>query len=306
VGSLTLSALRKQIAAEKTGPLYMLIGDDDAEKAAVAAEFAEMIDEGLRAFNVDRVFGAEASVDDLLQAAATLPMMASRRIVIVLAAEKLLIPKRETKAAERDQERLEEFIQDPPPHATIVFVCGPLDERRRVVKLLRKQAEIVNCGSIDDAAGAERWVKTRAAQENINLEPGAIRALVERSGLELVRLRAGLERVSLYALGQPKITADDVRQAVPPAPELQEDFGIARAIARNDTKAALRELDLALDAGAPPYFLLGQLRLAAERVSKPRLRGAMVALLETDVALKSSGGDPRALLQRLVVELCGM
>ena len=55
-------------------------------KSAVAGEFAEMVDEGLRAFNVERLFGGEMSVDDLTYVAATLPMMASRRVVLVLEA----------------------------------------------------------------------------------------------------------------------------------------------------------------------------------------------------------------------------
>jgi len=74
-----------------------LIGQDDSEKSAIATEFAEMVDEGLRAFSVDRLFGGEIKVDDLFDAAATLPMMAPRRIVIVFDAERLLIPKREGK-----------------------------------------------------------------------------------------------------------------------------------------------------------------------------------------------------------------
>ena len=127
---ISTAALRKQLAAESTGPLYMLVGDDDTEKSAVAGEFVEMVDEGLRAFNVERLFGGEMSVDDLTHAAATLPMMAPRRVVLVLEAEKLLIPKRESKAADEEQERLERFIEHPPSHATVVFVCGPLDLRR--------------------------------------------------------------------------------------------------------------------------------------------------------------------------------
>src|SRR4029434_3955275 len=112
-----------------TGPLYVLVGDDDSEKSAVAGEFAEMGDEGLRAFSVDRLFGAEIKAEDLIDAAATLPMMAPRRIVIVFDGERLLIPKREGKAADAEQERLEAFVKNPPAHATIVFVCGPLDQR---------------------------------------------------------------------------------------------------------------------------------------------------------------------------------
>src|SRR5215216_363112 len=209
--AVTRAALKKQIAAGDTGPLYLLIGEDDSEKSAVAAEFVEMVDEGLRAFSVDRLFGGEIKADDLFDAAATLPMMAPKRVVIVFDAERLLIPKREGKAAELEQERLEAFVKNPPAHATVVFACGPLDQRRRLVKLLLKEAQVVDCGTIADSADAERWVKARIERDKIALDAGAVRALVERAGVDIVRLRSGLERVALYAMGQPKITADDVR-----------------------------------------------------------------------------------------------
>jgi DNA polymerase-3 subunit delta len=297
------AALKKQIAAGETGPLYVLLGDDDGEKSAVAAEFTEMVDEGLRAFSVDRLFGAEIKADDLMDAAATLPMMAPRRIVIVFDAERLLIPKREGKAAEAEQERLEAFVKNPPAHATVVFVCGPLDQRRRLVKLLLKEAQVVDCGTITDSGDAERWVKARADRDKIPLDASAVRTLVERAGIDIVRLRSGLERVSLYAMGQSKITAEDVRQVVAATAEAT-NFGIANAIEQNDAADALRELALALDGGAQPFFILGQLRWVAEKMPRARLKDAIDAVFRTDEAIKSSGGDPKILLERLVVELC--
>lgn len=302
--ALTAMALRKQIASGTTRALYMLIGSDDLEKSAVATEFEEIVGEGLRPFNVERLRGGETMVDDLVAAASTFPMMAPRRLVLVLEAEKLLAPKRESKAAEEEQARLEQFIDNPPKHSTVVFVCGPLDMRRRVAKRLMKEAEVVDCGTIETQSDAERWVQARATRESANLEPDAARVLVERAGLDIVRLRGGLERVLLYAMGQPAITASDVRQAVPAGPEAQVDFGIAKAIWRNDTRAALKELGLVLDAGGVPVMVMGQLRAAAEKLPAPRLKGAIDAVFRTDLALKSSGGDPRILLERLVVELC--
>ena len=301
---LTATILRKQLAAGETDPLYMLVGADDLEKSAVAAEFAEMVEEDLRPFNVERIYGGEAKVDQLIDAASTLPMMATRRVVVVAEAEKLLIPKRESKAADADQERLEAFIESPPSHATVVFVCGPLDLRRRLIKLLLKAAHVVDCGTIESEADAQRWVKARAAREKVTLEPAAAAELVARAGLDIQRLRAGLDRVTLYAMGQTAVTADDVRQAVTAGPEAQADWGIANAIQRNDVREALRELGLAFESGDVAFKILGQIRIAAEKLSGPRLRPAMNALLRTDVALKSSGGDPRILLERLVVEMC--
>jgi DNA polymerase-3 subunit delta len=302
---VTRVALKKQIAAGETGPIYLLIGDDDSEKSAVATEFTEMVDEGLRAFSVDRLFGAEMkTADDLFDAAATLPMMAPRRIVIVFDAERLLIPKREGKAADAEQERLEEFVRNPPAHATVVLVCGPLDQRRRLVKLLLKEAQVVDCGTIADATDAERWVKARVERDRIPLDAAAVRTLVERAGIDIMRLRSGLERVALYAMGQAKITVDDVKQVVAATAEAT-NFGIANAIEQNDAAEALRELSLALDGGAQPFFLLGQLRWVAEKMPRQRLKAAVDAVFRTDEAIKSSGGDPKVLLERLVVELCG-
>jgi DNA polymerase-3 subunit delta len=301
---LTAAALRKQIASGDTAPLYALTGADEVEKSEVAAQFIEMVDEGLRAFNVDRLYGGEAKVDAVIDSANTLPMMVPRRVVVILEAEKLLIPKRESKAAEEEQERLEAFLNDPSPHATVVFVCGSLDMRRRIVKQLLKVGQVVDCGTIEDAADAERWLKARAARDKITFEPAAARALIERAGLDVARLRAGFDRVVLYTMGQPAITAGDVREAVPAGPEAQADFGIAKAIWRNDARDALHELGLALDAGAVPVMVMGQLRAAAEKLPGPRLRSAIDAVFRTDLALKSSGGEPRILLERLVVELC--
>ena len=189
---MTPAALRQQIASGETAPLYALVGADETEKSAVAGEFAEMVDEGLRAFNFDRLYGGELKVARLVDDASTLPMMAPRRVIVVLEAEKLLVPKRESKAADAEQEQLEEFLKNPPPHATVVFVCGPLDLRRKTVKLLLKEAQVVDCGTITTDADAERWVKARAARDGVTIEAAAVRALVERAGLDIARLRAGL------------------------------------------------------------------------------------------------------------------
>ncbi len=301
---LATSALRKHISSGETAPLYALIGGDEMEKSAVAAEFADMVDEGLRAFNVERMYGGEMKVSELLDAANTLPMMVPRRVVIVLEAEKLFIPKRESKAAEEELQRLDEFLQSAPATTTVVFVCGALDMRRRLVKKLVNVAQVINCGIIENEADAERWVKVRAAREGITLDPATPRALVARAGLDVVRLRAGLERVSLYTMGQPAITPDDVRQAVPAGPEAHTDFGIANAIQRNDVREALREVGRSLESGMVPFMILGQLRLAAGRLPARRVKSAVDAVFRTDIALKSSGGDPRILIERLVVELC--
>ena len=64
-----------------------------------------------------------------------------------------------------------------------------------------------------------------------------------------------------------------------------------------------------MEAGAVPYMMLGQLawfvRDKLGNIDPRRVPSAVDALFRTDLDLKTSGGDPRVLLERLVLELCG-
>ena len=112
----------------------------------------------------------------------------------------------------------------------------------------------------------------------------------------------------LFAAGRPKITLDDVREVVS-AESSQDDWAVTNAIERGNRAEALRQLALALDGGGVPYQILGQLayfvREKLPRFDAGRVPSAVEALFRTDLDLKSSVGDPRVLLERLVVELCG-
>jgi hypothetical protein len=60
-----------------------------------------------------------------------------------------------------------------------------------------------------------------------------------------------------------------------------------------------------IENGAAPYMILGQLAwFVRTKVPAPELNSAVDAVFRTDLAIKSSAGDPRVLLERLVVELC--
>src|SRR5215470_598253 len=131
MASLTPSAVRKQIASASPDPIYLLTGEDELEKSALAAEFADLVDEGLRAFNVERIHAGDLTTGDklvegvasLVAAARTLPMMAPRRIVTVVQAETLLAPKRQSEAATRALDELESMLESPEVQTTVVFVA---------------------------------------------------------------------------------------------------------------------------------------------------------------------------------------
>ncbi len=57
----TVAEIRKQIKSGKTGPLYLLEGDDLQSRHDLAIEFANVVDEGLQAFNVQSFYANEAT-----------------------------------------------------------------------------------------------------------------------------------------------------------------------------------------------------------------------------------------------------
>jgi len=314
--ALTASAVRKQIESGRVDAVYLLAGEDEIEKSALAAEFSTLVEEGLRAFNVERIHAGEYTTGDkladgvagIVDAVRTLPMMAPRRVVVVMQAEMVIAPRRESEAAAGAIERLEELVKNPDPTATLVLVASAVDKRSRVFRTLQKHATVVECGVLETAADAERWVQTRVAAAGAAIDPAAARLVAQRAGVDVRRLRADVERLLLYALGQKQITVEDVRAVTGPA-ALQDDWAMTNAIEAGETGEALRQLALIMDAGAPAEKVLGQLgwlvRAKFPALAPAQLQPAVDALFRTDVDLKRSAGEARILLERLVVELCG-
>jgi len=324
----TPAEVRKQIKSGKTAPLYLLEGDDLQSRHDLALEFAAVVDEGLHAFNVESLYANEAGnaagrdglIGNILSTARTLPMMSPRRVIIVHEAETLLSPKRggkdedespglEAKKGKRGTtpaEELEAYFEKPEPMTTLVFVAGGLDGNRRLVKLLRKQADCVDCGSLDSERDAALWIQKRLDKDELTIEPKALSLLLATTGLSLGRIRAEVEKLVLYAAGESAITANHVRDLVMPQNEPGEEFALGKAIWNADAAGALREIAAQIDGGAQPPMILGQIRAAAIRLRpETRVKTSLDAIFRTDLAIKSSVGAPRFLLERLVVEICG-
>ena len=328
----TPAGVRRQVSQRQLDPVYLIIGDDDAEMTRLVADVTAVVEDELRAFNVDRIWASDKSATPatIVESARLLPMMSDRRVVVVLRAEKLLKPKRRARPGEDEpgegaaestgnNDLLEAYVRDPEPQTTLLFVASDADRGRRLYKSLQKHATIVECwglkGSKDAridlrqvAREAEQLVRQTVSGAGQQIEPAAARLIAERAGTDIARLRGDVGRLLLFAAGRKKIALADAEEVVS-AETAQDDWAVTNAIQRGNVAEALRQVALALEGGAVPYQVLGQLawfvreRLAA---SDPgRVRGAVEALFRTDLELKSSGGDPRVLLERLVVELCG-
>jgi DNA polymerase III delta subunit len=188
---------------------------------------------------------------------------------------------------------------------TLVFVSGPLDGNRRVVKLLRKHADVVDCGTLHDPREAATWITKRLEKDELAIEPKALTLLLQSTGLTLGRIRPEIEKLILYAAGESTITVAHVRDVVTPTEESEDVFALMDAVKESNAPRALREISALLNEGVQPPLILGQLRAAAIRLRPDaRVKSGLEAVFRTDVAIKSSAGTPQYLLECLVVELC--
>lgn len=331
---ITPAAARRQIAAGKVAPVSLLVGDDTHEIDSLVDLFTGLVEEPLRPFNVERIHAAERGGDPAapaVEAARVLPMMAERRVVFLLRAERLLKP-RGRRAAQLDEDdadgtgdrpaagaALEQYLASPEPLNALVLVASDVNKTLRPVKALYKLATVVECWGLKDGREAsswdlpgiqkraEAWLKAEASAGGRQIDPDAARLLAERAGADIGRLRADFERLQLFAGERRRMTRADA-EAVLGAETSHDAWAVTTAIQRGDAADALHQLALVLDAGAAPYMVLGQLgwfvRERLARADARRVPAAVAAVFRTDLHLKSSGGDPRVLLERLVVELC--
>lgn len=328
----TPANVRAQLKNGTPAPIYLIIGDDEAEMSRLTAGITSLVEDELRAFNVDRVYASDKPVTpaSIAESARMIPMMADRRVVIVLRAERILKPKKrggakveEEDAGDQEVESgldtsaLEDYAKNPEPQTVLVFVAADVDKTRRLYKALQKTATIVGCWGLKPdkeskdlrhaARMAEQMVRQAASEAGQQIEPAAVKLVADRAGADIVQLRGDLERLLLYTAGAPRITRADAEQVVS-AETAQDDWAVTNAIADRDAPRALREVALALESGGVSFMILGQLawfvREKLPMVDPRRVPAAIDALFRTDLELKNSG-DARVLLERLVVELCG-
>ena len=335
--SIDLAAFRKQVQAKKLASVYLLYGEDVRLIEDLVDAVDATIDQADRPFAVERLYAGEGhgSPVDIAAAANAFPMLGNRRIVTVLRAERFLKPARNTKtadaeAAEEEPEGngaeesggydlapLEAYLERPSPTTTLLFVATAIDRSRRLTKKLLERATCLELAGFAGANAADKRDARREVAEQIQreivaagrtIDPVAAQWLVDRAGGDISKLRGDVERLLLYTEGRKKIGREDVDEVVSVGTDV-DDWAVVNAIGDGDVARALRETGFRFDRGDSPHQLLGQLRWWVSqqlvRNSPDRVRSAVDALFRTDLALKRSGGDPRVLVERLVVELTG-
>jgi len=323
----------RAIARGEFGPLYYLHGDEPfLMERCVQRLLAKLVPPDFRDFNLNIYYGAEARGEEVAEVAQTLPMFADRRVVLVKRSEGL------SAAA---LEALLPYVQDPAPSTCLVFQGEKADLRRKFFGELKKSGELVEYRRLYENQLAP-FLREEAATLGKRLDPGAADYLVSLVGNNLQELVTELDKVVTFVGQQEIVRVDDVR-AVASATRVDSVFELANALGEKDLAKALRRLEallrdgeaplmllamvtrhfrqlwqvaellgkklapseIARQTGISPYFLKG-VTAQARHFRRAELQRIFEKFYATDLALKSSGGKPAVLMERLIMEICGL
>ena len=289
------------------------------------------LEPGAEDFNLDIVEGAAIAPHSLTDLANALPTFASWRIVVVRDAHKL---------SAQFLDQLLPYLKDPSPSTLLVFVGDKVDKRKKFFQEIQKSGALVEFKEMYENQ-IPAFVKEQAHLAGVGLTEEAMVLFCRRVGTHLQEIQAEIVKLATYLGDSELADVADIEEIVSQT-RSENVFKLTDAIGERRSKEALNLLRKLLDDGeAPlmivvmltryyrqlwsaceligqglgknemarkvginPYFLDGLLA-QARRSSVAQCRYVFDRLLETDLALKSSGAHPAALLDRLVLDMVG-
>ncbi len=321
------------IGEGKIGPFYFLYGAESFYRLEIIRALNhKLITPDNRDFNLENFEARESSVGDWIGAAKTLSFLGGMKLVIVRNLH-------ETTIEDSDQKKLFEYVADPGLDSCLVITADKVDRKRKLYKNLTTQQGALSCEAPQEA-GLLTWVKHRARSFGYDLSSGAARKMVGRIGAKPGILAKELEKAMAYAGRENKITESMVGDLVGDM-KVENAFSLTEALKEKKTEKALLLLKNQFDHGEDPIKILGLIawqfrtlwevkhyqtqkygvqKIAEQMGAKPflvekalqytknfnrsKLQEGMKYLLEADRELKTSGREPRGVLETLLLRIC--
>jgi DNA polymerase-3 subunit delta len=330
-----------QARSGKLLPLYVVAGEERLVRDEVVAALREAaLARGVAAFNEDKFTAGESSVDAILGAARTVPMMAPRRFVLVRGAERWDEGEGRADADASPFDRLAAYAAAPVDTTCMVVVAQKLDGRRKLAALGRKQGFLVACDPVDSRS-LPGWIVERAGSRGHAIDREVAELLGALAGPQLSAISDAVERLSLYVGPGAPIDEAAVSACVARV-RTADTWALVDAVGARDLARALRTLADAYDprdhglpllgalawsirqlaryqaavaggasadeaarrAGVTHPYRARELAAKARSVRPKEVERWLVLLAETDLALKSSRRSPDAVLEEMLTRLC--
>jgi DNA polymerase III subunit delta len=196
----TYDALLRSLAKGDLAPVYYLYGPEDILKdEAVDAILDRALEPGLRDFNLDQRSAGQLDPEAIYVLCTTLPMMATRRAVVLREVEGW-------KRRPKTRAAFLSYLERPVAETVVILVQGSTEEDAD--RDLVRGAFSVECEPLPPER-ARRWLMRRANGLGVLLEDAATDHLLAATGGDLGAVAAELEKLRALPSDQP-LTADQV------------------------------------------------------------------------------------------------
>ncbi len=230
----------KKLEQKQLSALYLLYG---TEAFLIHETKQRLIQSVLTAEEMDFNFSSydleETPVETALEEAETFPFMGEKKLVI-LNNPVFLTAERSKDKIEHNIKKLEEYIANPAPYTILVFSAPyeKLDERKKITKLLKKNAEVMEANKLSDKE-LKSWLRSQAAASGAQIDEEALDHLLAIAGTDLMMLASEMDKLALYVSGAQPITVDIVDQLT--ARSLEQDiFSLVDKVVTGQAEKAFR------------------------------------------------------------------
>ncbi|MGT2948756.1 DNA polymerase III subunit delta [Streptococcus devriesei] len=203
----------ESLKKEKLAPITVLTGEDFGQYSQMKELFLNQIGFEPSDLNYSYFDMAETAYQDAEMDLESLPFFADEKIVIfdnvadITTAKKSYLDDKELK-------RLEAYLANPLASTKLILCAsGKLDGKRRLVKLLKRDAQIFEANPLKEAE-LRTYFQKRAHKEGLVFESGVFEELLAKSGFDFSEVNKNLTFLKSYKAGG-RITSQDIRQAIP-------------------------------------------------------------------------------------------
>lgn len=228
---MTPEQFRREIGKGQAAPAYLFTGSETLRKREAIDALIASVPQGVRDFNVQVFHAFESDLTEVLTAAATLPFMGSRRVVVLRDIEKM-------RATEGRSTQLEDYLQAPAPETIFVVTTDDDDKAKSLVKRHGEVCTVVVFNPLKGAALATA-VQAEVARLGCSIDASAIAELIEVTGEDQALVFNELAKLRLAVGAGGAI--DDAAVARYAAGYVHHGaFDIVDAISRRDLPGSLR------------------------------------------------------------------
>ncbi|MBC1934906.1 DNA polymerase III subunit delta [Listeria grandensis] len=205
----------KKIEKKQFASVYLIIGTEDyiineTKKRLVANILdAEDTDFNYANFDLD-----ETAIEQVIEEAETIPFFGDRRLIIAANPSFVTTEKAKSKIEHRAA-RLEDYLNEPVDYSILVIIARveKLDERKKLTKLLKKQATVIDAKQPNEAE-LKKWLQEISNTNDFQMDSVATDRLIELTGGQLTTAMNELDKLMLYKLEERIIRVSDVEGLV--------------------------------------------------------------------------------------------